>query len=253
MKPLQCLTWLLLFFPIAAHAAGLPKAEEGYRYYCTGIRLDPSDPENYPNALVALKLKKEDVRSREKGLTLCATGAIDEYFVLKRFTDPNDQMLDGFVFFKVPIEIEGRTIELEFNTGGPLSYLSEYENNRFYGFKRRCGAEETPDSKGLFRIRRQGASSCTVLSYHAFPPIGDEVSNFEVKCWEGERCLFAFYHRRWRFLVLHVPEEWIPHWREIYRQAIDAIEKRLALYIAPYQCIGPLDCGVIGSVLQVPQ
>ncbi|HAT87356.1 MAG TPA: hypothetical protein DCS30_16225 [Rhizobiales bacterium] len=246
---------LLLLFcflaPSLANAAGLPKAENGYQYYCAGVKAD--DYLGQPNGFIVFKLREKDVRNEKKALVLCKAQVIDERFVLKRFLEPNDPMIKGHVNFKLLMEINGERHQVELTTGGSGSYLSDRNKNIFESKKESCGAEEQPDENGLIRIKRPKKTSCTIARFKAFGSVEGSESEFEVGCYRKRFCLFSFFYRDWRYRIRSVPDKWVPHWREIHKQAIKAIDERLAFYIAPNQCAGPLHCSDIARILNIPQ
>lgn len=134
-----------------AMADGLPKAEDGYLYYCAGVRSDKLN--GNPNAIAVFKLRKDEVRDEERAMVLCKADFVDERFIVKRFLETDDDLITGFINFKLPVEIEGKYFEFEVGSGGIDSYLTERSRSQFSRYREKCSFEENPQN-GLMVIKK---------------------------------------------------------------------------------------------------
>ena len=242
---------LLAGLSAPALAGSLPKAEEGFSYYCTGAR--PTKLNGQPNAFLLFKLKKSEVRTEERAMVLCSTDAADERFVLKRFLEPGDKLIEGAVNFTVPFRVDGGVYNLEINTGDDSFYDAEEEEDSFDRHKRKCGVEDTQDNFGLTRLKRKGPLFCRMTSYNAYSFVDGSRPPIKVRCWSDGECIVIFYHHDWEFYVRPIPEKLVASWREIHSQAVKAINDRWVFYVAPNHCFGPLHCSDVANILKIPQ
>nr|WP_321443135.1 hypothetical protein [uncultured Cohaesibacter sp.] len=231
-----------LFFASSSYAASFLKAEEGYLYYCVGQKFDGL---REPNAIVILKLRKEDVSYKKKSRPVCFSESVDEHFVMERFFGRDDDKIGGFVSFRVPITISSRTFKVRMIAGAGLTYLNRGILADFERAKQACGVFEKPNAFGLLEVLRSDQMPCNMMPFDAFVfPDPAQQQNIRIYCFSktGGKCAFDEQFRQWSFRVYDIPRGFLPQWREIHEQLQAALKERIVFYLAPDACEGGLDC-----------
>ncbi len=231
-----------LFFASASYAASFLKAEEGYLYYCVGQKFDGL---REPNAIVILKLRKEDVSYKKKSRPVCFSESVDEHFVMERFFGRDDDKIDGVVVFHVPVVVVNRSFKARISAHFPHPSLNEALDAEFKNTKQLCGLAEKPDTLGLLVVTKSDKVPCNMMPYEAFAfPNTEKRQNVQIVCFSKESgtCAFRVQYRHWSFRVHGVPREMLPQWREIHEQLQAALKERIVFYLAPDACEGGLDC-----------
>ncbi|WP_198663088.1 hypothetical protein [Cohaesibacter intestini] len=145
---------ITLFFASSSYAASFLKAEEGYLYYCVGQKFDGL---REPNAIVILKLRKEDVSYKKKSRPVCFSESVDEHFVMERFFGRDDDKIDGVVVFHVPVVVANRSFKARVSAHFPHPSLNAALDAEFKNTKQLCGIAEKPDALGLLaRLMHEG-------------------------------------------------------------------------------------------------
>ncbi len=240
----------LSFHTVYAQADELPKAEKGWAYYCSGERLDPYY--DSPNAIIILKLRKEDVRHDKKAMLYCETDKVDERFIIESLFLPGDRRIRGVISFKVPVIIDGKAYQFEMVTGsGPMAnYQQQGKLERFNSKRKICGMASKANELGLFvATYREKKMGCNRIPFTAFGFVNSKDNPVEISCFDHGKCSHYFFYREWKFYVRKVPRDLLPKWRDLHQQFVKAVEERVVLYLAPDGCIGSFNCEALSGLV----
>ena len=239
-----------------ASAEGQLKADEGFAYYCVGQRYKPATilSKGNPNTIIILKLHTSDIFSVPEDKEVeCVSDEIDDDFVIKRFFMKNDKKMDGWVSFKFPIEIDGEVIKPRASITS-ANYESAGKFYRFNLSKNVCGFDQGPNEDGLLVANNDASRSCgSFVPIRAFGFLSALDDLVEIDCFseEGGTCGFGVYFGNWRFSVQDIPRKFVPKWKEVHEKLVEALKKKIVLYLSSDACYGKLSCESLAPLANI--
>ena len=239
-----------------ASAEGQLRADEGFAYYCVGQRYKPATilSKGNPNTIIILKLPTSEILSVPEDKEIeCVSDEIDNGFVIKRFFMKNDKKMDGWVSFKVPIEIDGEAIKSR-ALASSVDYQSTGKFRRFTISKNVCGFDQEPNEYGLLVANNDASGSCgSFFPFRAYGVLPAPDDLVEIICFseEGGTCGFGVYFGNWRFSVQDIPRKFVPKWKEVHEKLVEALKKKIVLYLSSDACYGKLSCESLAPLANI--